>query len=259
MIMFGGFFLALLTVPLAGGKLSWITRIRMKGVGWVIAALLVQVLIMNIAAAYISIDVAEILHKISYGLVGVFLWSNRKISGLWMVVLGGALNLVAITANGGVMPATNWALETGGKAQNDGETFTNSGRTEDAKVIFLGDVFAWPKPLPLHNVFSVGDVILVIGGGVVLHRACGSRLSKGKGLPPESEDTYMWRILAPYDRMSTRQSAKAAKAAQLAEAAQVADAAQLEEVMRVVDGIVEQAATLPPPVPRPTEESSPGA
>ncbi len=47
---------------------------------------------------------------------------------------------------------------------------------DDAKLQFLGDVFATPASLPLHNVFSIGDVILLVGVFVLVHVACGSRL-----------------------------------------------------------------------------------
>jgi MFS family permease len=45
-----------------------------------------------------------------------------------------------------------------------------------ARLPFLGDVFAVPRPLPFHNVFSVGDVCIAIGAAVIVHRACRSRL-----------------------------------------------------------------------------------
>ena len=47
---------------------------------------------------------------------------------------------------------------------------------ENPKLLFLGDVFATPASLPLHNVFSIGDGILLLGVAVLVHVACGSRL-----------------------------------------------------------------------------------
>ncbi|HZQ28639.1 MAG TPA: MFS transporter, partial [Acidimicrobiales bacterium] len=41
---------------------------------------------------------------------------------------------------------------------------------------FLGDVFAVPSWLPFHNVFSVGDLCILLGAFIGLHRAAGSRL-----------------------------------------------------------------------------------
>jgi len=28
---------------------------------------------------------------------------------------------------------------------------------------WLGDIFAWPAPMPLANTFSVGDILIVLG------------------------------------------------------------------------------------------------
>jgi hypothetical protein len=54
--------------------------------------------------------------------------------------------------------------------------FANSQVLAHPKLQFLGDVFATPPSWPLHNVFSVGDVVLLIGVAVLAHVACASRL-----------------------------------------------------------------------------------
>lgn len=33
---------------------------------------------------------------------------------------------------------------------------------------FLGDIFVWPRPLPLANVFSIGDAVIAVGAVVFL-------------------------------------------------------------------------------------------
>jgi hypothetical protein len=45
-----------------------------------------------------------------------------------------------------------------------------------SSLSFLGDVFAVPASWPVSNVFSVGDVILVVAALLALHCLCGSRL-----------------------------------------------------------------------------------
>jgi hypothetical protein len=32
--------------------------------------------------------------------------------------------------------------------------------------------------MPLHNVFSVGDLLIALGAGVAIHAACGTRLAR---------------------------------------------------------------------------------
>ena len=51
-------------------------------------------------------------------------------------------------------------------------------------VSFLGDVFAVPSSWPVSNVFSVGDVILVVAALLALHRVCGSRLTRRRPAGP---------------------------------------------------------------------------
>jgi hypothetical protein len=38
----------------------------------------------------------------------------------------------------------------------------------DTPFSYLGDVFVWPRPLPLANVFSIGDAVIAVGGVVFL-------------------------------------------------------------------------------------------
>ena len=93
------------------------------------------------------------------------------------------------------MPARAGALAAAGKHVRP-DQFDNSTVVAGAKVAFLGDVFVWPAPLPLANVFSIGDVMLTAGVGVVLHGACGSRL--GRRRQPSSGLHAL-----PFDRPAT--------------------------------------------------------
>jgi hypothetical protein len=67
------------------------------------------------------------------------------------------------------MPASRAALVAAGRATHTSH-FANSTAMPHAHLAFLGDVFAWPHPLPLANVFSVGDVLLLIGAAMLIHR-----------------------------------------------------------------------------------------
>jgi predicted MFS family arabinose efflux permease len=52
--------------------------------------------------------------------------------------------------------------------------FANSAAVAEPKLWFLGDVFALPAGWPMANVFSIGDLLLLAGAFVLLHRQCGS-------------------------------------------------------------------------------------
>ena len=86
------------------------------------------------------------------------------------------------------MPASRGALETAGLDVQSGQ-FANSDYVEGAHVAFLGDVFAVPAGWPGANVFSVGDVLMLVGVFLAVHAAAGSRLggTARTGLPRSQE------------------------------------------------------------------------
>jgi hypothetical protein len=94
-----------------------------------------------------------------------------------VIAAGGALNFAAIVTNGGVMPADADAIAAAGIPLNATE-FANSAPADGAPLGFLGDVFHTPGWLPIHNVFSVGDLVIVLGAFLLLHRACGTPLGR---------------------------------------------------------------------------------
>jgi hypothetical protein len=111
----------------------------------------------------------------AYPVGAVFLAANWRVPGMALTALGAALNLLAITANGGVMPASPVALATAGLPVDE-PGFQSSTAVDDPRLAFLGDVFAIPASWPLSNVFSVGDVLIGVGLAWGVHRICGSRL-----------------------------------------------------------------------------------
>ena len=44
-----------------------------------------------------------------------------------------------------------------------GNVFANSAYVANARLWFLGDVFAVPASWPFANVFSIGDVLIAVG------------------------------------------------------------------------------------------------
>ena len=172
MLMLAFFLIAVLSVPLAGGQLSRLSGYRFAHAWAIVAALAVQIVIISLLPEQ---EWQPVAHLVSYALAVFFLWANRRIAGLWLAALGTGLNVVAITANGGVMPATRGALAAAGRL-SESVQFANSAVLSQPNLGFLGDVFAIPRPLPLANVFSAGDVCIVLGAALILHQACRSRL-----------------------------------------------------------------------------------
>jgi hypothetical protein len=165
--------LSALAVPLAGGRLGALVELRLGRVWAVYAALGLAVI--GVGLPGLPDGLRSLLLVAAYPVGAVFLLANRRVPGMALVALGAALNLLAIAANGGVMPASAEALAAAGlPAAEPG--FVSSAALADPRLAFLGDVFAIPASWPLSNVFSVGDACIGAGLAWGLHRVCGSRL-----------------------------------------------------------------------------------
>ena len=131
-------------------------------------ALALQVLVIEVG---VVAWLAPVLHVTSYVLAAVFLWANRASRPLWLLSAGAACNGVTILLNGGVLPSSAAASAAAGFEPD--VAFLNSAVLVDPVLPWLGDVFAWPAPMPLANTFSIGDVLVV--AGVVALAWSGSR------------------------------------------------------------------------------------
>jgi hypothetical protein len=175
------FLLLLVTVPVAGGRLSKLSELEIRGLWLAAAAFAVQVVLVTIVPEGDE-TLHRVAHLVTYGLVAACILRNLDIRFMWVVAAGGLLNFVAIAANGGVMPASASALRTAALNASSGD-FANSDLVRHPHVGFLGDVFAIPDGWPGANVFSVGDALMLLGAFLVLHAATGSRLFAARGRP----------------------------------------------------------------------------
>jgi Family of unknown function (DUF5317) len=157
--------LAVLTVPLSGGRWSHLAVFRPRGSWLLWVALAVQV----VQFSFFDLGrIDELVHIGTYLLAAAFIVANRSVPGAWLIAMGGLSNGLTIALNGGTLPARAGALREAG-LQVKRTDFVNSGVLNHARLPWLGDMFAVPKGFPLANVFSVGDVVLVIGAFVVVH------------------------------------------------------------------------------------------
>ena len=165
---------ALLLPALLGGRLSRLGRVRLRGFGWLAAALALQTAALLLPPGWAW--AARAGHIGSYLVAAWLLGTNRRLPGAGPVALGGLANGLAIAVNGGTLPADPAALARAGVPAG-GPGLLNSGVLEHPRLAFLGDVFAVPASVPLANVFSVGDVLVVAGVGWAAVRICGTRWS----------------------------------------------------------------------------------
>ena len=181
---------AILTVPLTGRSLAPLARLALRRVWLVWLSMGLQIAITVIPR--FPNWLGQPMHVFTFALSGVFLWSNRHLPGALFVALGATLNLVAIAANDGTMPASPWAWRTAGFPVFVDE-FENSNVVHNARLPWLGDVFAIPKGWPFANVFSVGDVVIVIAFAYLVHTWC------RRSIPSISTETARAGVLAAAD------------------------------------------------------------
>jgi hypothetical protein len=166
--------LAILSPVLAGGDLRRLGDLRFRGSWVVLAALVAQIVVLSVIPGD-NRTVLAAVHLATYAAAGWFVVMNRRVPGILVMAVGAASNGLTIALNGGVLPASRGAVQRAG-LHLDPHQFVNSGVMAHPHLGFLGDVFAIPSAVPLANVFSIGDVLILCGVAWGAHRACGSRL-----------------------------------------------------------------------------------
>ena len=157
---------------LMGGRLERLGSLRFEW-GWLaVAGLLVQVLLFSpLASSVVDERTGAVIYVASTAAVLAAVLRNIRVPGLALAALGAVSNLVAVTANGGMMPTTPEALATAGLGPVEG--LSNSAVLASPALGPLTDIYALPAWVPLANVFSIGDVL--IGVGIVVVIALGMR------------------------------------------------------------------------------------
>ena len=159
----------LASVPLTGGSLRRLLDLPLVA-GWLLpVALLLQVFVINIYPQAPR-PIPAAVHLLSYGMAAVFIGLNRRIAGMPLIALGGAMNGIAIAVNGGTLPASAAALARAGWDPS-GDAFANSAALPHPHLSWLGDNYAVPAWFPFANVFSLGDLVILLGAAVLVHRA----------------------------------------------------------------------------------------
>lgn len=180
MLVLAGTLLAVMLVPLLGGKLSGLATLQLRRIWLVLAALALQILSITIFPDWPR-PLLIAMHAGSYALAAAFVWCNRTLPGIFLIAAGGAANAVAIGLNGGVMPASPTALREAGLPLEEAG-FSNSGALEDPRLLWLGDVFASPSWLPLRNVYSLGDLVILGGAVWAVQRSCGTVVARRRSV-----------------------------------------------------------------------------
>lgn len=153
-------------------RVKRLAEVRLRHLWLVWAALAIQLVLFEYLAKHIPLGWTHAIHFLTYGLTVLFIGLNTRIPGATLIAAGTGANLAAITANGGTMPANMDAWARAGLREIPPEVFENSTALSNPRLAVLGDIFFVPAEWPLSNVFSIGDVLIVIGGTYFAHVWC---------------------------------------------------------------------------------------
>jgi hypothetical protein len=178
MLLLYAVILGLLAGLLTGGKFAALGSAHIKLWPVALIGLFVQVLLFSSPLAAVVGAWGPSLYVVSTVAVLMALVVNLRQPGFWLIIVGALCNFAVIVANGGQMPAAPeaWAALTGIAAVPTDE-FTNSILAGPHTVLaFLGDNFVLPHPIPLANVFSIGDALIGAGGALFVYQQMHGRV-----------------------------------------------------------------------------------
>jgi hypothetical protein len=164
----------------AGGSVGRLADLKIRLAPLAVSGLLFQLLLFSPPIGTVlakQLPIGPGLYVGSTLIVLAALIANVGRPGFKFILAGAALNLFAVVANGGVMPASPdaWA-SLHGLAGVPQDVLTNSTLASAAtRLAALGDIFAVPRPLPFANVFSIGDLMIAIGGAWFIARTMSGR------------------------------------------------------------------------------------
>jgi Family of unknown function (DUF5317) len=152
------------------GSVTRLAALRLRAVWLMFVALAAQVLVITVLVD-LPEDVVRVAHGLTYVIAGVFLVLNLRVPGLPLLGLGTACNAVTIALNGGVLPASAAATAAAGWSAEDPQFANSDPALENPRLAVLGDNFVTPDWVPFSNVYSIGDVLIVLGVFVLVYRA----------------------------------------------------------------------------------------
>lgn len=144
-----------------------LTTLQFRGGSLALIACLLQV------ASVLSHSHRLVILAMTMVVLLIFCWLNRARAGFWLVTLGITLNLLVMIANNGDMPIRPAAFQhmSGLDVPSGTKLLYSKDRVlEDAAAVlpWLGDRLLLPGPLARVAVWSIGDLLLLIGTGRLL-------------------------------------------------------------------------------------------
>lgn len=118
-----------------------------------------------------GLTLVKAVYLASMAIAALALALNWRLPGLIWVAVGLMSNFAVIASNGGLMPVSASAREFAGMPPLTGPNLNVLPMTPDTLVPWLGDILPLPSWMPFANVFSVGDVLITVGGLIFIQKA----------------------------------------------------------------------------------------
>lgn len=157
------------------GKIRNLEYVQINGWYLFIIAGIIQLLLSILKKNNIALGRFEFgnyfiyIHGLSYILMIICIILNIKKHSMKLFLIGIILNFIVIFTNGGQMPVSLKGI----KDINENVELSTSDydikhrlATKDTKLIYLSDIIVIPKPYPVVQVISVGDIFIM--GGLFL-------------------------------------------------------------------------------------------
>ncbi len=161
---------------IAGGRIQNLKNIQFRHSWLVFVAVAIKIITNSNLRFVLGIpdSLAPKFYVISLLLVAAFVLLNMHLRGLSLVGLGLISNLTAIVFNSGYMPVKIEYLnlvstpEELVKISQGLPLYNHIATGPSTKFYFLSDIFLMPHWIMITRVFSIGDVILTIGGAIFI-------------------------------------------------------------------------------------------
>jgi Family of unknown function (DUF5317) len=192
---------------LARGSLRPFERLTVHRWGMALAGLALQVVPLPHGVNRAEVTAVMV---VSYALLIAFLWVNRQLPAVPIVLVGLSLNLLVIAPNAG-MPVSASAVRAAGGTVADvppAGTADKHHLMSNRDVLRpLGDVI--PGPPPLGVVLSVGDLLLYAGVAIFVVMVMRGRFGENRRKPTRWMQGYRGKHLSPKRRPPNRALAAA--------------------------------------------------
>jgi hypothetical protein len=153
-----------------GGRLRRLSYIKINKIWIFIIAAVIQISIILFSLNNVQSVLRYIkeLYIFSYILLFIGIILNLRYKSLWLVFIGGILNLVSFIANNGKIPVSIESMRLAG--MDNITYFVEEGKlplyeqiTEFTKYSILGDIITVPEPYPFPQILSIGDIVISLG------------------------------------------------------------------------------------------------